>query len=136
MARVRSISTQVTCSKDEALFWSCTCPQKPHLRKVNSGFSDCVRLKLTLVIQLLIKGNNAKISCLTLSVRQDISYLDYIEPIARSTIPINISIKSMTFERTLRSPKSNTPHIKVTITDERRIIDTTAIIASGSSRAW
>ena len=35
------------------LFFRCTCTQNAHLRLVNSAFSYFVRLKLTLIIQLL-----------------------------------------------------------------------------------
>ena len=60
----------------------------------------------------------------------------YMLPRARRTIPIIISIRSRSLVRRLRSPKSRAPQAKVTTTDERRIIDTMAIIEPSMSRAW
>ena len=53
-----------------------------------------------------------------------------------STIPMIISPRSRALALRLRSPKSRAPERKVTTTEPRRIIETTAIMASGSSRAW
>ena len=59
----------------------------------------------------------------------------YTLPTANSTIPMSISARSKALARRLRSPKSSAPHVNVTITDERRIIDTIAIIEPSLSSA-
>ena len=59
----------------------------------------------------------------------------YKLPMASSTMPTRIRARSIALLRRLRSPNKSAPQKKVTMTDERRIIDTTAIIAPSLSSA-
>ena len=63
-------------------------------------------------------------------------YIGYWLPIANKIIPARIRHISMALARRLPSRKSMAPHRKVTMTDERRIIDTMAIIDPSVARAW
>ena len=54
----------------------------------------------------------------------------------KKTIPTSISARSIALALRLRSPKSNAPQLNETNTDERRIIDTTAIIAALLLKAY
>lgn len=54
----------------------------------------------------------------------------YLLPNHKNIIPIRISTRSIAFERRFFSRKSIAPQTNDTTTDERRIIETTDIIAS------